>query len=49
MIADIMHIGWVDRTPAHFGFDLSPFPSLLAWHQRMLARPGTIRGLAALS
>jgi len=48
-IADIMHIGWIDRSPEYFGFDLSKFPSVQVWHQRMMAREGTIKGLAAFA
>lgn len=45
-IADIMHIGWIDRAPEYFGFDLTVFPAVGAWHERMLAREGVQRGLA---
>ncbi|MEM8636860.1 MAG: glutathione binding-like protein [Pseudomonadota bacterium] len=47
-IADIMHIGWIDRAPDYFGFDLSPYPAVSAWRQRMLSRDGVQRGLRAL-
>lgn len=48
-IADIMHIGWIDRAPGYFGFDLSPFPAVEAWRQRMLAREGVQRGLSVFT
>ncbi len=48
-IADIMHIGWIDRSAGYFGFDLSKFPAVQAWHQRMMAREGTMRGLAVFA
>lgn len=45
-IADIMHIGWIDRAPDYFGFDLTAFPAVETWRKRMLAREGVQRGLA---
>ena len=47
-IADIMHIGWIDRAPNYIGLDLSPFPALSDWHSRMMARPGVQKGMAIL-
>ncbi len=48
-IADIMQIGWIDRAPGYFGFDLTPFPAVSAWRERMLARPGVQKGIAVLA
>ncbi len=47
-IADIMHIGWIDRAPAYFGFDLSTFPSVVEWHARVMRRDGVKRGFSVL-
>lgn len=48
-IADIMHIGWIDRAPDYFGMDLAAFPAVAAWRQRMLARGGVQRGFAVFN
>lgn len=48
-IADIMHIGWIDRAPDYFGLDLSTFPAVEAWRQRMLARGGVQTGFAVFT
>ncbi|KAI9852372.1 MAG: hypothetical protein M1838_000894 [Thelocarpon superellum] len=42
-IADIAHIGWI-KISSYAGVDLTEFPTLKAWEQRMLARPGVERG-----
>ncbi len=47
-IADIMQIGWIDRAPGYAGIDLSPFPAVIAWRDRMLARPSVKRGIEVL-
>ena len=47
-IADIMQIGWIDRGPGYFGLDLSKFPAVTAWRDRMLARPAVQKGMAVL-
>ncbi len=47
-IADIMHIGWIDRAPSYFGFDLSTFPAVEEWRDRVMERDGVQRGLAVL-
>lgn len=47
-IADIMHIGWIDRAPNYMGLDLSKFPAVAKWHSRMMARPGVQSGMAVL-
>ena len=44
-IADIACIGWA-RGWQRQGQDISAFPNLKAWIERMEARPGTARGLA---
>lgn len=48
-IADIMHIGWIDRAPDYFGFDFTPYPAVQAWHKRLMAREGVKRGFDVLS
>ena len=48
-IADIMHIGWISRAPGYFGFDLSKFPAVTDWHDRVLAREGVRKGIEVLS
>jgi len=48
-IADIMNYGWLDRAPNYFGFDVSPYPAVLAWLDRMSSRDGVKKGMAALS
>ncbi len=48
-IADIMHIGWIDRAPDYFGLDLSTFPAVEAWRQLMLARDGVQTGFAVFT
>ncbi|KAH0551430.1 hypothetical protein GP486_007356 [Trichoglossum hirsutum] len=42
-IADITHWGWVAGS-GWAGIELSQFPALKAWMERMLARPGVERG-----
>lgn len=44
-IADIACIGWANGYERQ-GIDLEEFPALKAWHKRMNARPGVIKGLA---
>ena len=44
-IADIACIGW-SRGWERQGQNISEFPNLKAWIERMEARPGTLRGLA---
>jgi GST-like protein len=48
-IADIMNYGWLDRAPNYFGFDVSPYPAVLAWLDRMSSRDGVKKGMAAFS
>lgn len=47
-IADIMNYGWIDRGPGYFGLDLSQYPQVRAWRDRIAARPGVQRGEAVL-
>ena len=47
-IADIMHIGWINRAPGYFGFDLSKFPAVSDWHDRVMAREGVKKGIEVL-
>lgn len=42
-IADITHIGWV-LWSGWAGVDMDEFPSLKAWEERMMKRPGVSRG-----
>lgn len=42
-VADIAHWGWVEAAP-YAGVELDDFPTLKAWADRMLARPGVERG-----
>jgi GST-like protein len=44
-IADMACIGWVSRAE-RMGDDLSPFPHVVRWRERLLARPAVARGLA---
>lgn len=46
-IADIMNFSWL-RSAEYAGVDLSRFPAVTAWLQRIAARPAVQRGLAAL-
>jgi GSH-dependent disulfide-bond oxidoreductase len=46
-IADIMNFAWL-RSAEYAGVDLSRFPAVTAWLQRIAARPAVQRGLAAL-
>lgn len=48
-IADIMSIGWIDRAPGYFGFDLDPFPAVSDWHARLMARPGVQAGFSVFA
>jgi GST-like protein len=48
-IADIMHIGWIDRAPGYFGFDLTAFPAVQEWHGHLMKRDGVRKGLDVLS
>ena len=48
-IADIMHIGWINRGPAYMDLDLSQFPAVTDWRDRLLARAGVKKGLAVLA
>ena len=45
-IADIMNFGWLNRAPAYMDFDLSPYPGVTAWLERIRAREDVQRGLA---
>ena len=47
-IADIMNFGWIDRAPGYVGLDLSKFPGVSKWRDRMAARDGVTRGLSVL-
>ena len=42
-IADIAHWGWVSGA-FWCGIDIAEFPTLKAWYERMLARPGVEKG-----
>ncbi len=48
-IGDIMSFGWIDRAPGYFGMELSDFPAVEDWHNRIAVRPGVQKGLAILS
>ena len=43
-IADMMSYPWL-RNPANFGQDAAQFPSLMAWSERMKARPAVARAV----
>ena len=43
-IADFAILGWAWRHPRHLGTDLSAYPEVSAWYERMMARPATARG-----
>ncbi len=47
-IADIMNFGWINRGPGYIGLDMSKFPAVQAWRNRMAERDGVKRGLAVL-
>ena len=47
-IADIMHIGWLNRAPDYMGLDMDKFPHVRDWRARILARPGVQKGLSVL-
>jgi glutathione S-transferase len=38
-LADIAYVPWIFRGQASFGLDVSPYPSLAAWVERLLERP----------
>ena len=44
-IADIASFGWVNMSPMQ-GMDLSEFPNVLAWYERLAARPAVQKGLS---
>ena len=44
-IADMACIGWASRAE-RTGEDLHPFPNVMRWRERLMARPGVQRGLA---
>jgi len=44
-----VNFGWLDRAPNYFGFDMSPYPSVTTWLERMSSRDGVKKGMAALS
>lgn len=48
-IADIMHIGWIDLAPGYVGLDLSQFPAVTKWRDRILARTAVQKGFASLA
>lgn len=47
-IADIMNFSWL-RSAEYAGVDLSRFPAVTDWLQRIAARPAVQRGLAVLA
>ena len=47
-VADIMNFGWL-RAPQYAGVQLDAYPAVLAWVNRMAARPAVIRGLQAIA
>ena len=47
-IADIATFPWV-RNPEGRGIDLATYPAVLAWHDRIAARPAVERGVAVLA
>lgn len=46
-IADITHFGWLWRV-AYAMTDLSSYPNVAAWYDRVLARPAVQRGIARI-
>ena len=46
-IADIATFPWI-RNPEGRGIDLATYPAVLAWHNRIAARPAVERGVAVL-
>lgn len=44
-MADIAHFGWTHIAQL-VGFDFAQHPHLMAWHQRVAARPAVRRGIA---
>jgi GST-like protein len=47
-VADIMNFGWL-RAAQYAGVQLDDYPAVLAWVNRMAARPAVIRGLLAVA
>ena len=47
-IADIATFPWI-RNPDRRGIDLAEFPAVLAWHDRIAARPAVQRGVEVLA
>ena len=47
-VADIMNFGWL-RAPHYAGVQLDDYPAVLAWVNRIAARPAVIRGLLAVA
>lgn len=47
-IADIAHFGWLDGAEGYAGVDLSRTPHVARWRERLRAREGVRRGIAAL-
>jgi GST-like protein len=47
-VADIMNFGWL-RAPQYAGVQLDDYPAVLAWVNRIAARPAVIRGLLAVA
>ena len=47
-VADIMNFGWL-RASQYAGVQLDDYPAVLAWVNRMAARPAVIRGLLAVA
>jgi GST-like protein len=47
-VADIMNFGWL-RAPQYAGVQLDDYPAVLAWVNRIAARPAVIRGLQAIA
>ncbi len=44
-IADIMNFGWLDRAASYMDFNLTPYPGVKAWLNRIRARSDVQRGL----
>ncbi|WP_291520048.1 glutathione binding-like protein [Acidovorax sp.] len=47
-VADIMNFAWL-RSPQYAGVELSEYPAVQEWVDRMAARPAVIRGLQAIA